>query len=460
MKSSTLHIVCATDFSPNSRSAAEVAAAIASRLKARLTLVHVADETRAYQEGTSEFRSFLRRNRTRLRKEALHLRRAGVEVMDVLLQGESVDAAILEFVEQNPAFLIVVSSVSKTAFDRWTLGSVSEGISQGSPVPTLVVREPDRLLAWARQDRRLKVMVAADFSISSDAAVSWVQELRKIGPCTVTAAHIYWPPEESGALPPGANLSVIKNSPSVRRRLSRNLQRRMGELIDGEFDVRVESNWGRSDAALVQLATELDADLIIVGTHQRHGVSRLTHSSISRGVLRHAAMSVASVPVLVAVTHGGGRHRRIQRVMVATDLSPMGNQAIPWAYAVVAPGGVVKLVHVHSPWELPGPLVPHYNRKRATRGDHRRQVAEARDKLGALVPPAAAANGIASEVEVIEDRDPARAIGVAAQRFDADVICLGSHGRTNLAEALGGSVSRAVVAHNSQPVLLVQPSRL
>jgi nucleotide-binding universal stress UspA family protein len=85
-------------------------------------------------------------------------------------------------------------------------------------------------------------------------------------------------------------------------------------------------------------------------------------------------------------------------------------------------------------------------------------VTEARQKLVALVPRDAEADGISTETEVIVDRDAARAIGVAAQRFGADVICLGSHGRWALAETLLGSVARAVMTQNSQPVLLVPPA--
>jgi nucleotide-binding universal stress UspA family protein len=184
----------------------------------------------------------------------------------------------------------------------------------------------------------------------------------------------------------------------------------------------------------------------------------VSHRSISRGVLRHAPMNVACVPAARAVAHGRGGRAHIRRVLVATDLSPMGDRAIPWAFATLAPGGVVKLVHVLSPWAAPGALFPRPNSRRSSRDAHERRVNAAREKLRTLVPPEAPTNGIATEVEVIEDRDPARAIGVAAQRFGADLVCLSSHGRTTVAETLRGSVARAVVAQNLQPVLLVQPA--
>jgi hypothetical protein len=59
------------------------------------------------------------------------------------------------------------------------------------------------------------------------------------------------------------------------------------------------------DAQLVGLAIEEQADLIVVGTHQWHGLSRLRHGSVSRGILRHAPMSVACVPTLGAAPIAG-----------------------------------------------------------------------------------------------------------------------------------------------------------
>lgn len=456
MNSTARRIVCATDFSPNARRAADVALAIALRWRATLVLVHVADQAHTFGEGTKDFRGAMRKAKAQLRKEARRLGRGSARIQEVLLHGRWAELAVGDFLAESPPSLVVVSSVSKTAFDRWTLGSVSEHIAQHSPVPTLIVRKPDRFLAWARQERRLNVVVAVDFSVSADAALAFVRDLRKVGACAVTVAHINWP-AEARQWAPGEGLPLRPHSPRVRRLLLRELRRKAGEYGEGATAIRLEPNWGRPDAALVHLAAESEADLMVVGTHQRHGVKRLTHVSISRGVLRHAPMSVVCVPVPVALAHGLGHHPRVQRVLVATDLSPPGDQAIPWAYATVAAGGVVKLVHVIEPWELPSPLVPRYEPKRGTHGAHHARLEEARDKLAALVPPEAALRGIETEVEVVDDRDAAHGIGRAVRRFGPDVICLSTGERPAIAKALFGSVVRNVIAQNAEPVLLVKP---
>ena len=135
----------------------------------------------------------------------------------------------------------------------------------------------------------------------------------------------------------------------------------------------------------------------------------------------------------------------------------LGDRAIPYAYAALPPGGVVKLVHVIPPWELPGPLVPHYQPKRLTEKQHKQLAADSLKKLRALIPPEAQACGLTTEVEVIEQRDTADGIRQAAERFGADVICLGSHGRSGLSKAVMGSVAQKVMASTLRPVLVIRP---
>ena len=132
-------------------------------------------------------------------------------------------------------------------------------------------------------------------------------------------------------------------------------------------------------------------------------------------------------------------NRQVRRVLVATDFSANGDQAVSWAYAVARPGGFVKLVHVITSKKIPT----------------RRSIIEAQNKLKALVPANASAEGIESETEVLMASDPAKAIGVAGRSFGPDILCLGARGHGLIVNPLAGSVARAVMEQNRQPVLLV-----
>lgn len=68
------------------------------------------------------------------------------------------------------------------------------------------------------------------------------------------------------------------------------------DLLAGR-KVRVEFDLERGEAgdAVVALARRREADLIVVGTHERGFLDRLLHGSVSEGVSRHAPCDVLIV---------------------------------------------------------------------------------------------------------------------------------------------------------------------
>lgn len=473
-------IICGTDFSDNAAQAATAAAVLAARSGKPLLLVHVADEFNARGDDHKKLAAFLRPAARQLRTEASRLKKAGAKVETKVLTGQVAERAIQELGKKRAASLAVVSSVSKTAFDRWTLGSVSEQLAQADPVPTLVVRSAAPFEAWARGERPLKVFVAADFTTVSDAALRWVRDLRTLGPCNIVVAHVDRPLEASERL--GISPSILKNPPTVQQVLERDLRKKVRAQL-GKDDVRVvvEPVMDHLDTRLIELAVAAQADVIVVGTHQRQGLGRVWQPSVSRGILRHVPMSVACVPAS-AFAPEGGRIPEIRRVLVATDFSDLGDRAVPYAYALLREGGTVFLLHVTAPMPLPNPLSLDLGSKvDKALEKHTARLREASGRLRSLIPSEAEERGVASEVavveprepkglpspgmyygvlgeaHVIEDTDPAKAICQAARRFAADVICLGSHGRSGFSAAFMGSVAQSVMAQSHRPVLVVRP---
>ena len=151
------------------------------------------------------------------------------------------------------------------------------------------------------------------------------------------------------------------------------------------------------------------------------------------------------------------RFPEFKRVLVPTDFSNLGDSAIPYAYATLRRGATVKLIHVISPWELPGSLVPHYEPNWLTEKEHKQRSADLLKKLRSLIPTEAGERGFSTEVEVIEGREVAKAISQEAKRFGADLICIGSHGRSGLLRTVLGSVAQAVAAQSERPVLIIRP---
>lgn len=451
-------ILCGTDFSKNAAQAATVAGVLASRSGCLLLLVHVAhpldgsgldEEVRA-----ARFRPLAKR----LRAEADRLVDAGATVETKLVAEESAEQAIEDLGSNCGASLVVVSSETKSFFERWTAGSVSERLAQADPVPTLVVRSAAPFEAWAREERPLKVLVGTDFSASSDAALRWVAELRRLGPCEVVAAYVVWPPEEAAQLGISGSLKLLENSPEMQCMIEKDLQEKVAGVL-GEEDVRVRvcDSWGRADVPLVKMAMEEKSDLVVLGTHQWRGLGRFRHGSVSRDILREAPMSVACIPTPIAAPVPGPRMRECKRVLVAVDLGEFYGFVAPYAYSIVQPGGTVRLMHNVMPFRLPNPMIGGAYREFPTKEEHAQIIVEAEKRFRPLAPPEAQARGITTEVEVTESRETAQAICAAAERFGADVICIGSHTRPGFTAKILGSVSLAVLQNSRRPVLVVWP---
>lgn len=435
-------IVCGTDFSENSTEGVAAAAAVAGRFHKPLTLLHVADQFNVHCDTKAEATRYLQPAREKL-KHAIESASSSLErVSGEVLHGQYAEDALVDFAAKNPVDLLVVSAVSKTAYDRWTLGSVSEEISEAAPVPTLTVRSAKPFEAWARGERALRVFVAADFSTSSDAALHWVGKLQAIGPCEVVLGHVNSPYREEKRLGLCDSQESKENQPTVQAILERDLREKASAIFGFEsFEILVRASEGKADLQIVNLAIKNQAELLVVGTHQRRGLKRLASGSFSSGILRHAPMSVVCVPK--ALEPSPAVHP-CRRVLVATDLKPSGAHALSYAYSVVDQDGTVCIAHVCKPSE---------SNKRA------RQIAECTEQLRTQIPDAPSVSSVKSEIRVVENSHVVEAICQAAESFNADLVCIGAHTRPGAAARLAGSVALGVLQKCERPVLVVWPAR-
>lgn len=434
-------IVCGTDFSEGAGDAAKVAAALSQRWHAPLLLVRSADERGEMPQHIRP--RLMNDDRPRLAEEAARLRALGLVFEEKLLRGVP-DDGVAKFAEKANAQLVVVGASGTGALGRsgrWLLGNTAERIAETSAVPTLVVRAAKPLMAWARGERALKIFVATDFTATADAALRWVADLRQLGSCEITLGHVDHPDESRPDLAISDVISSIARRKECREALECDLRERARRLLGVEPAIRVELASARVDAHLIGLAAEVNVDLLVLGTHQWQGLDRVWHRSTSRRVLHGAPMNVVCVPVAAARAGTAADVPELSRVLAATDFSEHGDRAIPYAHAALPRSGAVCLVHV-------APFGSGANKS------------ELEARLRALIPAEAAARGATTEVRIVESDDPATAICEAADRFGADLVCVGSHGRSPLITAVLGSVAHAVLAHCSCPVLVVRPRRL
>lgn len=445
-----MNITCGTDFSIHAAHAANVAAALAVRGKSTLRLLHGVEPASVEflpKPAVDQLRERLRR---KLVAEGNRLRASGAHVSESLAFGRPHEV-LANDAEPAKSNLIVVSSIGHVAPSRWLVGSVAEKTAQLAKVPTLVVRDHESLLAWLKGRRKLKVLVGYDFSASSDAALHWAASLKRFGVCRTVVAYVSWPPKESWRFGAGGPDLLTENGPGVRSLLERDLKERCAQVFGiGMPQLRVVANWGQAEEKLIELAHAEAADLIVLGTNQRRGLNRFWLGSVSREILHRATTNVVCVPAVETLNPVADRIPSYRRVLVPTDFSQLANRAVAYAYGAAARGGEVCLVHVIPPTNV---SARETNRRD---GPHAKRKRELTDRLQALVPDEALGRGIRSRVEIAEHQHPDAAICQAAERFGADLICIGSRGRSGLKKKLLGSVTEGVMRRSTRPVLVIR----
>jgi nucleotide-binding universal stress UspA family protein len=143
-----------------------------------------------------------------------------------------------------------------------------------------------------------RILVGLDYSEVGDTALSCAAELLPVHPearlHVVHVAQAYGPLLRIDTAHEVRTVSADDAKEMLFRYTRAKLTRTSGTRFDGEHllaHVRV----GTPATEIVALGRELDADLIVVGTHGFAGVRRLLLGSVADAVARHAAC-----PVLIA----------------------------------------------------------------------------------------------------------------------------------------------------------------
>lgn len=273
-------IVCGTDFSAGSSEALRVAAAWARRREEGLVLLHAGDASDA-----------------RARMEAQLAGAGGAPSATLRLVDPPAYKALVAESHAPGTAMVVVGAIGESGEHGW-LGGTAERVARGAEVPTVAVRDADRLLRWLDGGEPLRVFAAVDGAHAGARCVEWMSSLAKMGPVAPTLGHVVWPPEEHKRLGLHGPVDLVNVHPEVKASVEARLAAlAAGYTGDGGVALEVRVGWGRVADHLAHLAAESRADLVVVALHRRGALDRLWRGSVTHGLLTLADTNVACVPV-------------------------------------------------------------------------------------------------------------------------------------------------------------------
>ena len=278
-------ILVGIDLSCESQLAAAHALDLARRRDATIVLAMVAalPDAAALVPDTwygEAIRKRFARERQELGKIQERLTRGGPEVSQVVVDG-FVDEVLPAVASRTGADLLVVGTHGRTGFRRAFLGSVAERMVRVAPCSVLVARGPAPIGGYAR------IVVGTDFSSSARRALrlatSVAARTARVDIVHCWQAYDGLPTEiPFGGPPDGGELAI-----------GAAIAARGAELVaaareDSDLDVRFRQVAVAPPHGLVEHAAAIQADLLVVGTHGRRGLSRLLLGSVAEGTVRHA----------------------------------------------------------------------------------------------------------------------------------------------------------------------------
>lgn len=259
-----------------------------------------------------------------------------------------------------------------------------------------------------------KLLVATDLTEEGDRAISVGRSWSQRFSASLVVAHVMPGGARPEMLFPQQHAADVNAAVSMRRAVTEQLEARVGptdavEILDGA-----------PGEALLSAARDLNADMIVLGGREPSG--KRVFGSVAEYVLTHAR-----VPVLI-----GRPHRRTDRIVAAVDVSDEPGAAIDYAASFADPPLSAQIVVVHAP---------------ATREPIDAQASLVLKQIRRRLPDSADVR--------LEYGDPAAAIVAVAERTEAELIIVGTHGRKGLARLVIGSVASTVARRASCSVLVV-----
>lgn len=291
------HILLPTDFSPSSTPAFRYAVEWAKVFEAQLTILHVHSLQPGLDIDAGVAQQFLDEQRKAAREELGTLvaeARQQVPNASMELLAGLPSECICEVAREKKCDLIMMGTHGWTGFNRVLFGSVAERVIQRAPCPVLSIphRESVDISAMhALQILPRQIVLPLEFSDCSMDAYEYAVQIAKWFDVPLTLVHAIEPLSYSLDFTLTHPLQEKTNREKVEMRLS-NLT---AVLSEQGLSARYELLDKPTVDGILETSATQQADLIIMGSHGRKGLTRMILGSTASKVLEQSPYPVLTV---------------------------------------------------------------------------------------------------------------------------------------------------------------------
>jgi nucleotide-binding universal stress UspA family protein len=200
---------------------------------------------------------------------------------------------VQEYAAEIGADLIVMGTHGLGGLSRSWLGSVADSMVRTSPVPILLVRSGETVVAGLPRH----ILLPIEEGFAEESVLRWVQEIGVAAGTRCTLVRVLSP--VAIARP------IMASVPVVDERALEGESQRAGEHLEMLADrlravgmdvTTIASARGSVPRAILECAAQHSVELIVMATHGRGGMARLALGSVTDKVIRGATVPVLVVP--------------------------------------------------------------------------------------------------------------------------------------------------------------------
>lgn len=278
-------ILVATDFSPASDDALMTAAGVAKSFGSTVYLLHVIPEdVEASPDERGEIES---RVAKRLRDRAERLRNKGVQVVETEIAQGVVFDQIDQYANQQDVNAILIGAGKLVEGGQFYLGTTAGRLRRKAVKPVWIVLPG----ASPQIDH---ILCPVDLSSASQRALRNAIHLARGFHAQLTVLTVIQSLASYYDEPVDAESAAHHQDFAAQKRLH-DLDRFLREFDFFEVDWRKVVRRGNPQREIVKLAREVNADLLVMGSVGRTGVSRILIGGVARKVAQQMPSSIITV---------------------------------------------------------------------------------------------------------------------------------------------------------------------